>query len=251
MNENRILVLVTYTSIASLLTLILMIVYGSINIDENKFSEWLAPSTIATLIGGLGGALAGTWLSGRNATKQWKKQKENEVESKKVIFNNFIYQQTNAVFLSNPLIVYKLSIIENLVNSNSISFDEEVCVSEVYKECEQNIKVIYDTFNDIYVGATNMSQMGNVDWDTYNTLNIIKINFSQITLIRNLSSISESMLSSNEELIAMLSNGSFSEQREYISKVFNARRDLFTAQKSVFLAINHLIELNGSLVHKR
>lgn len=88
MNENRVLVWVTYISIASLLTLILMIVYGSINIDETKFSEWIAPSTIATLIGGLGGALAGTWLSGKNANRLWTKQMvfqqlEKEVKSYK------------------------------------------------------------------------------------------------------------------------------------------------------------------------
>ncbi|MGE7948402.1 hypothetical protein [Lysinibacillus sp. NPDC093688] len=54
MRVNSVLLCITYISLGSLLCLILMILHGSIGFD----TEWIQPATIATLIGGLGGAVA-------------------------------------------------------------------------------------------------------------------------------------------------------------------------------------------------
>ena len=54
----------------------MMILHGSIDINESNFQGWISPSTVATLIGGLGGAFLGTWLSGKNATRLYALERE-------------------------------------------------------------------------------------------------------------------------------------------------------------------------------
>lgn len=169
MKENRVLLWVTYISIASLLTLILMIVYGRINIDETKFSEWVAPSTIATLIGGLGGALAGTWLSGYNTNRLWQVQEQRKEQEKQLqdlkkrkIFNSMIYAEIKDIEVHTFSLVCDLTINDYLFEDVPAN---EIALTELFYKHLDNISYCVTLIENAYKEGKTYSYTDTVDYD--------------------------------------------------------------------------------------
>lgn len=169
MNDNRILVWVTYTSMASLLTLILMIVYGSINFEGTIFSKWIEPSTIATLIGGLGGALAGTWLSGYNTNRLWRVQEQRREQEKQIqdfkkrkIFNSMIYAELKDIEVHTYSLVYDLTMNDELFED---VFANEIALTELFYKNLDNIPYCVTLIENAYKEGKTYSYTDTVDYD--------------------------------------------------------------------------------------
>lgn len=144
MKVNTVLIWIAYISSGLLLGLILMILHGNIGFD----TEWIQPATIATLIGGLGGALAGTWLSGRNANKQWEKQKENEKLEIEQMFNEIVYSELILLETKLPNI-FDVSFLHSR-NIKNINIDElsenEILYDFVISKSVAEFKLEFDKF---------------------------------------------------------------------------------------------------------
>lgn len=80
MRINSVLVWISYVSVCLVLGGVLFVVANKVPLSANS---WVSP--VATLLGGLGGALAGTWISGNNSMKIFKEQERlNQLRITKV-----------------------------------------------------------------------------------------------------------------------------------------------------------------------
>lgn len=260
MNDNRILVWVTYTSIATMLTLILMIVYGSINIDNTKLSEWFAPSAITTLIGGLGGALAGTWLSGRHAIKLMEKQKSNEINEKKYTFNRMVCESltliisTKTSIMGMPIYIALTSKISYGTGEDSIlldEMDERSRTLRLYTVIQGDLKDLYLELDVLYSNVDEMVKSGIVDWDTYSSLNLFKYVFGKTKNIDSMKELATSSNLSDDELEKLILEAeSETEELQYYRDVFNSRGDLTDLQNMALKYAEKLKNFQQQLTSK-
>lgn len=260
MKENRVLLWVTYISIASLLTLILMIVNGSINFGGTKSSKWIEPSTIATLIGGLGGALAGTWLSGRHASKLMEKQRSNEINEKKYTFNRMVCESLTLILssktsiMSMPIYIVLASKISHGTGVDSIlldEMDERSRASRLYTAIEGDLKDLYFELDLLYSNVDEMVKAGIVDWDTYSSLNLFKVVFSRTKNIDSMKELATSSNLSDDELEKLILGAeSETDELQYYRDVFNSRGDLMDLQNMVLKFVEKLEQFQKDLTNK-
>lgn len=251
MKVNTVLLWVTYMLLAVLLGLIILIVSGQIILKDDS---WVSP--IATLVGGLGGALAGTWLSGINSTKQWEKQKTNETNEKRYIFNRVVYESLSVIYMSKtsihglPLFALLASRIrvEGGAEIDSVfldEMDEKSKTLRLYDYIEKDLKALYLELDLLYSNTEDMVKSGIVDWDTYTKLNFIKFSFGvtrEIETVKNIATSSDLKDDELEKLITEVEDIEESE-RQYYRDVFNSRGSLIDLYNATIKNVERIEEL--------
>lgn len=257
MRINTVLLWVTYISLGMLLGLILMILHGSIGFD----SEWVQPSTVATLIGGLGGALAGTWLSGRNASHQWEKQKQIERTEKRHIFNKMVEQSVLQILLSHPSIrgidvtIHLLSKLKIIKGDEEIptldEMEEEDRMNEIYSTIEKDMESFYMELEHLYKSIDDMIKAGIADWETFSAISYLKLAFNQTKDISSVKKIAHSLELDDEELRKRILETEYeTEDLQHYRDVFNSRRELYELQKLTINTMQLLKNFSSDLSHK-
>jgi len=212
-----------------------MIVYGSIDLGVTRLSDWLAPSTIATLIGGLGGALAGTWLSGINANKLWNQQEKlnskTKADSYNVIIKNMmmpILFKESQELLENFREFPNINLIDDYKGGTKLGYSEEdkEKIFKVYKQVEEDVGSIFNEMEEVYYQSLDMVKLGIVDWETFKMLNIHKLSIRYFKDLERINKkINESHLDYRQLKLVIKDEDFSAEKREHAIEVLNAYDD--------------------------
>lgn len=254
MRINSVLLWVTSILLGSLLILIMMILHGSISFD----TEWFKPATIATLVGGLGGALAGTWLSGVNASRQWEKQSIRESDEKKYIFNKLIKESLSLIIVSKtsivslPISIEFMSHITFGTGEESVllgDMDERSKAKRLYGIIEDEMEDLYFDLESLYTNVDEMVKGGIVDWETYSKVNYFKFAFGKTKAIRSVQELASSSELEDEELSKRIKGAKIdSEEIQHYRDVFNSRQELTSLQNMALKEVDKLMQLQKDLL---
>lgn len=256
MKINAALLWVTFILLGSLLTMIMIILHGSAKFD----SEWIQPTTIATLVGGLGGALAGTGLSGINASRQWEKQKARETEERRYIFNRLIQESLSLILVSKTSIMLLPSYIEMAskikldtgIDSEYLDeMDEASRAKRLYTSIEDDMEDLYIELESLYTSMDEMVKNSIVDWATYSRVNYFKFAFGKTRTISSVQEIATSSELTDEELVKRIEEAEFeSEELQGYRDVINSRSYLTLLHNRALKLIDQLVEFQKDLSEK-
>lgn len=253
MKVNAVLLWVIAILLSSLLVLIMMILHGSIAFNN----EWVEPSTIATLIGGLGGALAGTWLSGVNASRQWEKQSIRESDEKKYIFNKLVEESLSLILLNKtsimglPIYIELASKLKFGTGEDSEyldDMDERSRAKRLYTTIENDMEDLCVEMESLYTSVDEMARGGIVDWETYSKVNYFKFAFGKTKTIRSVQDLASSSELEDEELRKRILGAEYeSEELQHYRDVFNSRVELTSLHNMALTEIGKLRQFHGKL----
>lgn len=175
MKINGVLLWVTFILLGSLLILIMMILHGSISFD----TEWFQPATIATLIGGLGGALAGTWLSGVNASRQWEKQEKYKAKeqleivlNKKTVFNTLVYAELKNIEVNSIPMIFELTVHSSLIDNAGENKSEVIALFNSYiEEIGYSVLLIENAYKE----AKALVYTDSIDYEIFNDISNVRV----------------------------------------------------------------------------
>ncbi|MDM5250303.1 hypothetical protein [Lysinibacillus sp. G4S2] len=174
-----VLMWVTYTLVIVVITLVGIILLQGTDIRYDLLDTL---TVVATLIGGLGGAFLGTWLSGKNASDQWRDQKEKENSEKLKFYELFVLNRLENIFIELSKPNKRIDFLEITVDDIvGIKKDNNIYVFERRK------KAILDLFKEVdrlYNDALELGKNGIVDWETLNMLRDFKINSQRLKEIK-------------------------------------------------------------------
>ncbi|WP_318615301.1 hypothetical protein [Sporosarcina sp. YIM B06819] len=185
MKINAVLLWVIAILLSSLLALIMMILHGSIGFD----SDWVAPSTIATLIGGLGGALAGTWLSGVNANNQWEKQERRRAEeqlqialNKKSLFNSLVYAELKNIEVNARSMVIELAKKSSLFANDDVRENKTEVIELFYRYIEDisfSVRLIENAYKEVKALAYTDS----IDYEIFGDISNVRVRTNEYYIL--------------------------------------------------------------------
>lgn len=253
---NAVLLWVIFTLLISLLTLIMIILHGSINFD----SEWIQPTTIATLIGGLGGALAGTVLSGINASRQWEKQEVKKTEENKFLFNKLIEESLSLMLVnktsimmlpSYTLLASKIKFGTGEESEYIDEMDERSRAKRLYNVIEDDMEDLYVELESLYSSIDDMVRGGIVDWETYSRVNYFKFAFGKTKAICSVRELADSSKLKDDELEERILGAEIeSEELQGYRDVFNSRTEITSLYNFTLNVIEKLRQFHKDLSEK-
>lgn len=177
MRINAVLLWVIAVLLGSLLALIMMILHGSIGFD----SKWVSPSTIATLVGGLGGALVGTLISGINANNQWEKQERRKAEeqqqvalNKKSLFNSLVYAELKNIEVNARSMVIELAKNSSLFANDDVRKNKTEVIELFYRYIEDisfSVRLIENAYKEVKALAYTDS----IDYEIFGDISNVRV----------------------------------------------------------------------------
>lgn len=253
--KNLKIILIVSTLINVLL--LLLIYQGSVQVVA--LQEWINPSVIATLIGGIGGALAGTWISGNNANKQWKIQNELEINNKKRNYNLIMNGLLFPIIIkesANLLKAYEaypnMNDIITTYGEKRLDYSEEDTnkITQLFSEVEDDIWGMFEELEFVIKQSEDMAKNGVVDWDTYRDINLNKIYFGTIKEYQKLLEIIKSSQWNKKQLEYLLTQSISDETFENTKKVLEAYYNIVSYKEGLMIAYKNIISLKHSINKK-
>jgi hypothetical protein len=176
-----VLMWVTYTLVIVVITLIGMILLQG---TEIRYDLLDILTIFATLIGGIGGAFLGTWLSGINASKQWKYQKESENNEKLKIFKHFVLNRLEHIFIELSKPCEKIDFLELTFEDFIGTINKQDRNINAFEKREKAILDLFKEVDRLYFDAFEIGKNGIVDWEILNILRDFKINSQRLKEIK-------------------------------------------------------------------
>ncbi len=166
---------VTYALVIVIITLIgIILLQGT----ENKYNLLDSLTVLATLIGGIGGAFLGTWLSGKNASKQWEYQKEKENNDKLKFFELFVLNRLEHIFIELSKPNKRIDFLET--TNKDIVGEKKVKSINIFKRRQKAIFDLFKEVDKLYFDALDLGKNGIVNWEALNMLRDFKINSQRL-----------------------------------------------------------------------
>lgn len=171
-------------AIGAIVIIIIFYLLGYLDIKQSKFMSWTEPSVLATLLGGLGGALSGTLISGYSASKLWRKQekkREQEMQRKELekrkIFNSMIYAEIKDIEVHTLKLILDLTINDELFED--IKKNEALITDLFYKHLDE---IAYCTIliENAYREAKSYSYTEVIDYDTLGKIANVRVRTNRL-----------------------------------------------------------------------
>lgn len=171
-------------AVGAIIVIVAFYIIGYLDFSESKFSAWTEPSVLATLLGGLGGALAGTLISGYSASNLWRKQevqreqeKQRQEMKKRKIFNSMIYAELKDIEVHTIGLILDLTINDELFEN---VYTNEALITELFYKHLDDIPYCTMLIENAYREAKSYSYSDVVDYDILGKIANVRVRTNRL-----------------------------------------------------------------------